>query len=114
MVFKPFNIKLFNNFTIQAVTSYDLRFMDVFVGWPGRSHDSRVFRHNPLYRTLPDRLLAPQPRPIVETYHIVGDSAFPISQQVMTPFKREQNQAQLNDVQKKFNKHLSSKRNVRL
>ena len=87
--------------------------MDVFVGWPGRSHDSRVFRHNPLYRSLPDRLRSPQPTPLVETYHIVGDSAFPISQQVMTPFKREQNQ-QLNDVQKKFNKHLSSKRNVRL
>ena len=49
---------------------------------------------------------------LIESYHILGDSAFPVSPQVITPFKRLPNQ-DLNAVQKKFNRHLSSKRNVR-
>ena len=85
--------------------------MDIFVGWPGRSHDARVFRNNPLYLSLPDRLKKQPEGRLVETYHIVGDSAFPLSPQLITPFKRSPHQ-DLNAVQRKFNKHLSSKRNV--
>ena len=95
----------------QAVCCYDLRFMDIFVGWPGRSHDSRVFRNNPLFRTLPDRLRKVPEGRLSQSFHIVGDSAFPLSAQVLTPFKRPPH-GDLNAVQKKFNKHLSSKRNV--
>ena len=98
--------------TFQAVATYDMRFLDVFAGWPGRSHDSRVFRHNPLYQTLPDRLRKNPEGRLIESYHILGDSAFPVSPQVITPFKCLPNQ-DLNAVQKKFNRHLSSKRNVR-
>ena len=35
---------------LQAVATYDMRFIDVFAGWPGISHDSRVFANNPLFR----------------------------------------------------------------
>ena len=97
----------------QAVCCYDLRFMDIFVGWPGRSHDSRVFRNNPLFRTLPDRLTKVPEGRLAQSFHIVGDSAFPLSAQVLTPFKRPPH-GHLNAVQKKFNKHLSSKRNVNI
>ena len=90
---------------------YDLRFMDVFVGWPGRSHDARVFLNNPLYRTLPDHLHHQQINRLIDTFHIVADSAFPLSQQVITPFKRMAGQ-DLNVIQKKFNRNLSSKRNA--
>ena len=89
-----------------------MRFLDVFAGWPGRSHDSRVFRHNPLYQTLPHRLRKNPEGRLIESYHILGDSAFPVSPQVITPFKRLPNQ-DLNVVQKKFNRNLSSKCNVR-
>ena len=95
----------------QAVATYDLRFLDIFAGWPGRSHDARVFRMNPLYRTLPGRLRHRQVNHLSETYHILGDSAFPLSPQVMTPFRNWNN---LNLVERKYNRNLSSKRNVSL
>ena len=88
-----------------------MRILDIFADFPGRSHDAYVFRNNPVYQTLPDRLRGPNMPPLIETYHIVGDSAFPLSPQVMTPFKRHGQD--LNRVQWKFNRNLSSKRNVR-
>ena len=98
-------------YSLQGVATYDMRFVDVFAGWPGISHDARVFRNNPLYRTLPHRLRHRNVNRLAETFHIVGDSAFPLSPQVLTPFKRRRGHA-LNDVQKKYNTHLASKRNV--
>ena len=88
-----------------------MRFIDIFTGWPGISHDARVFRNNPLYNTLPDLLRNRNNARLVESYHIVGDSAYPLSPQVLTPFRNLRNNP-LNDVQKKYNMHLSSKRNV--
>ena len=94
----------------QAVATYDLRFLDIFAGWPGRSHDARVFRSNPLYNTLPGHLRHRQIPRLFETYHIVGDSAFPLSPHLLTPFRNWNN---LNAVERKYNRNLSSKRNVR-
>ena len=102
--------KQFYSIHLQAVATYDLRFLDVFAGWPGRSHDARVFANNPLFHTLPDRLRRNAGR-LIDTYHIVADSAFPLSPQVITPFKRIRHQ-DLNDVERRFNRNLSSKRNV--
>ena len=47
---------------------------------------------------------------IDETYHIIGDSAYPMSNYLMTPYKARG--VTLNEQQKKFNTHLSSKRAV--
>ena len=88
-----------------------MRFLDIFTGWPGISHDSRVFRNNPLYNTLPSRLRTAGVAHLSETYHIVGDSAFPLSPQLLTPFRNIRN-IPMNDVWKKYNTHLSSKCNV--
>ena len=104
--------KQYYSINLQAVATYDMRFIDVFAGWPGISHDSRVFANNPLFRTLPDRLRT-APGRLIDTYHIVADSGFPLKQQVLTPFKNTELNP-LNDVQKKFNTHLASKRNVRI
>ena len=98
--------------TLQAVATYDLQFLDIFAGWPGVSHNARVFWQNPLYRTLPARLQTNAVNCLSETYHIVGDSAFPLSPQLLTPF-RNRAQRPFNEVMKKYNTHLSSKRNVR-
>ena len=46
---------------------------------------------------------------IIETYNVVGDSAYPISKYLMTPYK---NYGVLSQGQKKYNQHLSSKRQV--
>ena len=97
---------------LQAVATYDLRFLDIFVGWPGRSHDAKVFKNNPLFRTLPALLQQPNGR-LIETYHIVADGAYPLSPQVMTTFKKPPN-GNLTQVERTYNTHLSSKRNVRI
>ena len=47
---------------------------------------------------------------IDDTFHIIGDSAYPMSNHLMTPYK--QRGLKLNDYQKKFNTHLASKRAV--
>ena len=94
------------------VATYDLHFLDIFVGWPGRSHDAKVFRNNPLYRSLPGRLHTGQNQHLIETYHIVADAAYALSPQVLTPFRKPINR-ELNEVETMFNSHLSSKRNVR-
>ena len=35
------NYKGFNSINLMAIVTYNLSFLDIFVGWPGRSHDSR-------------------------------------------------------------------------
>ena len=93
------------------VATYDLHFLDIFVGWPGRSHDAKVFHNNPLYRNLPGRLHTGQNQRLIEMYYIVADAAYTLSPQVLTPFRKPINR-DLNEVETTFNSHLSSKRNV--
>ena len=40
---KPFylNHKSYYSINLMAIVTYNLSFLDIFVGWPGRSHDSR-------------------------------------------------------------------------
>ena len=44
-----------------------------------------------------------------ETYHILGDSAYPLSNHVMTPYRVRSN---MSLAEKKFNTNLASKRSV--
>ena len=49
-------------------------------------------------------------RRLDETFHIIGDSAYPLSNNLITPYRvRKQN---MTIQQKKFNTHLASKRSV--
>ena len=79
--------KQFYSLHVQAVATYDMCFIHIFVGLPCRSHDARVFKNNPLYRTLPSRLRTILLPTLAETYHILADIAFPLSPQVMTSIK---------------------------
>lgn len=45
------NRKLFPSIQLQAVCDHKARFIDVFVGFPGSVHNSRVLQHSPLYRS---------------------------------------------------------------
>ena len=76
----------------------------------GQSHDAFVFSQSDLNLKLQDWMQVPGCR-IEDSFHIIGDSAFPCLREIMTPYKRYA--AGLNDDQKKFKKHLSSKRQVR-
>ena len=44
-----------------------------------------------------------------ETYHILGDSAYPLSNHLMTPYRVQSN---MSVAQKKFNTNLASKRSM--
>ena len=42
------NRKGFYSVILQALVNIDYLFRDVYVGWPGKVHDSRVFKNSPL------------------------------------------------------------------
>ena len=57
-----YNRKDFYSVVLQGVVGKDLKFVDVFTGWPGKLHDARVFRKSQLFaqgRALPEKLQEP-------------------------------------------------------
>ena len=80
----------------------------LYDSWPGKAHDARVFNHSPLREELADLCYVPN-QCLDETYHILGDSAYPLSNHVMTPYRVRSN---MSLAEKKFNTNLASKRSV--
>jgi len=77
------NRKGFHSVVLQAVCDSDLYFTDVYVGWPGSVHDARVYRNSPLCESLetdPERLCP-------NGLFLLGDAAYPLTCQLMTPIK---------------------------
>ena len=80
-----------------------------FNRWPGRAHDARVWNKSPIKEALSDLMFFENQR-IDETFHIIADSAYPMSNNLMSPYRSRG--TSLTDAQKKFNTHLASKRAV--
>ena len=76
--------------------------------WPGKAHDTRVFNNSPVREELADLCYVPDQR-LDKTYHILGDSAYPLSNHLMTPFRVR---LTMSLAEKKFNTNLASKRSV--
>ena len=87
---------------LQGICDAQMQFLDVYCGWPGSVHDARVFKNSPAQRKMQSGVIAPK-------YHILGDSAYALQLNVMTPFR---DNGHLNDIQKKYNKLHSSTRSV--
>ena len=68
-----------------------------------------MWHKSPLCKDLPE-LCHIEGQQIHETFHIIGDSAYPFSNNLMIPYKLRKNS--LTQEQKKFNCHLSSKCSV--
>jgi len=65
---------------MQAVVDHKRKFRDLHIGYPGSVHDARVFANSNLGR---------QPGLYLENGQwIAADSAYPLSEFVLTPFKR--------------------------
>ncbi|KAK9743659.1 DDE superfamily endonuclease [Popillia japonica] len=85
--------------TLQAICDADKKFIDIFTGASGKIHDARVFKLFPIRDKLP----------IIcgERYHILGDSAYPLREYLLTPYRDYGN---LNNREQNFNKKLSGTR----
>ena len=75
-----------------------MRFTDVFIGFPGRVHDARVFHSSPLFDCAEQ---------MCNDKHLLGDSAYPNISWLLTPFKQHQN---LTDRMRTYNRIHSSMR----
>ena len=82
----------------------------MYCRWPGWAHDARVWLNSDPCRDLPGLCHFPDQR-LDETFHIIGDSAYPLSNHLICPF-RSTRFTNLDATKKKFNTHLAPKRSV--
>ena len=75
------NRKGFHSIVAQVVCDHEIRFISVNAGWPGSVHDAHVYRNTKIGKRIIDGTILP------DEYHLVGDAAYPLSQNLMTPFK---------------------------
>jgi hypothetical protein len=102
------NYKKFHSFNVMAAALPNRSFCYVFCGFPGSVHDSTVFQNCSLFQKLDTRchdLFDPR------KYHIIADSAFPLKEWLITPYKKSDAQP-LSPAKKLFNRKLSSTRMV--
>ncbi|KAK5647668.1 hypothetical protein RI129_002560 [Pyrocoelia pectoralis] len=99
-----YNRNSYHSVVLQGVCNDKKQFIDIFVGMPGRVHDSRVFRTSPLYNTLTG--VAP---PITAHEHLLGDAAYPLLPFLLKPYR---DNGHLTNAQTTFNTRLSSVRSM--
>jgi hypothetical protein len=85
----------------QAVVDHEMLFTSAYTGWPGCAHDARVLRNSSLYRRAEAGGL------FLRDHQIFADSAYPLRNWLVTPFK---NFGNLAPQQLRFNRKLSSVR----
>lgn len=85
---------------MQAVCDHRRRLIDIFIGYPGSVHDSRVLRNSPLKNNLEEKC---------GRYYLLGDSGYPLLPSLLTPYKDRGN---LSRRQQNFNLKLSKNRYV--
>jgi len=72
----------FGTLILQVVCDSNLLFLDVTTGNPGSVHDARVFRNSDL-----KTLLESDDRRLPSEYHLLGDSAYPLKDYLLVPFR---------------------------
>lgn len=85
-----------------GICDHKARFIDIFVGLPGRMHDARVFRQSEIFRRLTNNLLP-------SDHHIIGDAAYPLLVNLLTPYR---DTGHLTRAQIIYNTKLSSIRSI--
>jgi hypothetical protein len=89
-----FNRKSFYSVILQAVVDSKGRFLDIFTGYPGSTHDSRVLRNSKIYHLL--NTIKPHP----DNSYILGDCGYPNLDWLITPYK---DNGHLTEKQSNFN-----------
>ena len=95
------NRKSFASVILQAVCKPSMEFIDVSTGWPGSMHDARIYRKSTLRQLLNSN--------VSDSYHILGDSAYPLEKCLMVPFR---DNGHLTEKEKKYNYVFSANRCV--
>lgn len=90
-----YNRKCFFSLHLQGVCNQNKKFIDIFTGYPGSVHDSRVFQNSPISKKL---------RHLCKDQYILGDSAYTCQQNLITPYRDHGN---LSTAAKNFNHRLS-------
>jgi len=93
------NQKFEHSVNVLAVASANLKFIYVYAGFPGRTHDNRVLQNTSFWMDImngQEQKYFPS-----EQYHILGDSAFPLHTHLLVPFKTVGNVLQSH--QQKYN-----------
>uniref|UniRef100_A0A8C3F930 Putative nuclease HARBI1 n=1 Tax=Chrysemys picta bellii TaxID=8478 RepID=A0A8C3F930_CHRPI len=105
------NRKGYFSMLLEALVDHKGRFTNINVGWPGKVHDARVFRHSGLFQKLEEGTFFLDQKitvgdiemPIV----ILGDPAYPLMPWLMKPYT-----GSLDSSQDLFNYRLSKCRTV--
>ena len=89
------------------------RFTEVYIGWPGRVHDARVFVNSSLYKRGQESTLFPDWKETINGKEVpllvLGDPAYPLLSWLMKAFS---DNGSLSCQQKAFNYRLSRARVV--
>lgn len=88
-----YNRKQYTSIILQAVCDEKMQFLDVHIGSPGSMHDARVLRTSSLFSTM-------ESLSIPTDLHILGDSAYPLSMWLLTPFR---DNGHLTNNQRRYN-----------
>ena len=93
------NRKKYASMNVQAIVNHRMLFIDIAVGAEGSMHDARVWRRSFVRQTF-SATLPPH-------HYIVGDSAYPASPWLLTPYKEV---VAFTVQQEQYNKAVSSTR----
>lgn len=75
------NRKGFFSLNVQVVCGPDCYAYDVVASWPGSAHDSAIYKDSAAYLKLRSEEF--------QGFHILGDSAYPLSPFCMVPYRNE-------------------------
>ena len=108
-----YNRKGWHSIIMQGTVDHLGHFIDIYVDWPGRVHDARVFVNSSLYKKGQDGALFPDWKQTISGKEIpllmLGDPAYPLLPWLMKAFP---DNGSLAREQKTFNYRLSRTRVV--
>ncbi|XP_066600764.1 putative nuclease HARBI1 [Prorops nasuta] len=97
------NRKGFYSMILQGICDHRMKFINVFAGYCGSVHDARVWELSDIKKLIDEDVNMYFP----QNTHLLGDSAYPLSKYLLTPYK---DNGHLSDVQKNYKKKLSATR----
>ena len=108
-----YNRKGYHSVLMQAVVDHQGIFTDIYIGWPGRVHDARVFSNSDLFQKGQNGQLLPDWKRDINGVEvplvILGDPAYPLLTWLMKPYPEYMGMPRKN---RQFNYNLSRARIV--